>query len=1539
MKKTVRAKTPKTTKKPKTTPVRLVGIGASAGGLEAFRKLLSFLPADTGLSFVLIQHLDPTHPSAVAEILGRATRMPVTELKGSTSVKPNHIYVIPPASDVSLLKNNLKLQPRMLSLGLHLPINFFLESLANEKKNQSIAVILSGTATDGTLGLGAIKAQGGITLVQEPRSAKHDGMPQSAIRSGMVDFVLTPENIARELVKIAQPSYVRLPSKQGPEKIKEKSPAGKLASVSDSPLEIIVAVLRNATHLDFSLYKTGTLERRAKRRMLVHKISDLKAYARYLQTHPDEAELLAADFLIHVTEFFRDGKTFEALKKRVFPRLLKAHPKGATLRVWVPGCSTGEEAYSIAINLLEFFDAKRLHISLQIFGTDISETAIQTARRGLYPESISKAIPAARLRRYFDKIETGYQISKSIRDLCLFSRHDVTSDPPFARIDLISCHNLLIYFSAELQKRVIPIFHYALNPGGLLWLGRSESLTSFPDLFELMDKANKFYVRKESARRSSFRFPISAAVPLSLASPTRPRVFADSRLTVQKEADRLALEEYAPPGVLVDDHMDILQVRGDTSPYLGLAPGQASLSLLKMVSPELAVALRYAIQGAKKSGLPVEENGLEIGGRKFNLKVTPVKSAQNSQSSQSSKERFFSIVFEELTAGGKKFKAYTQPKLTPAQIRAHQSKAAREALSQQHQALIEDFEATREELVSSNEELQSSNEELQSTNEELETAKEELQSSNEELTTVNEELQTRNAEILYLNSDLTNLLTSVDLPIVMVGHDNRIRRFTPKAARMLSLIVSDVGRPIGDIKPKIKSVELDEIVSQVIESVVTKEIETQDVEGAWHKLVVRPYRTAENKTDGAVIALFDIDALKRSELELKVSRDDAQTVFDSSPVPLLVVEADLGVRSVNQAFFDTFKVNAIEVTGVQVADLGNGQWNIPALLDLLRGTLVRNELFRNYEVSHDFRSIGRRSMLVSARRVTLKGSGAQVALVAIEDITERRLAETGRRTATEKYRNLLSAAYDSIIAVNSRGTIEFVNERVSEVFGYASRELTGKPFELLFAERTLAHHEGFRSYSFDSPEPKLLGQDLKLFARRKDGHEFPVNIAFSPLETPEGNVVTAIVRDLSELQQSQIERQERLSKETTLRQQAESANRTKDLFLATLSHELRTPLTIILTWAQLLRRGPKELEKTQYGIQMIQDAGKSLAQLIDDLLEVTHMQSGKFPLERAFIDPVEVVQSALEAAKLLSDGKSLQFKTEFSAAAMAVYADPLRLKQIVFNLLTNAIKFSKNSPEIEVKVASSEVDHESHCRIQVTDHGKGIDPKFLPHIFQYFTQEDSSTTRGYGGLGLGLAIVRGLVELHGGRVLAESEGLGKGASFTVLLPMSRPSKALVTPERQTELEREKQKEKNDAGGPQEVYADLSGLRVVVVDDEAKACEVFSEMLTSMGARVSTALSAKEALTAISDFDPDILISDIAMPDEDGFSLIRKVRALAKETHREMPAIAITAHTGSEYQTRAISAGFDAHMTKPLEVKRLATLVLKLCASRRAGKKT
>jgi two-component system CheB/CheR fusion protein len=965
----------------------IAAIGASAGGLDAFTQLLKNLPSDTGMGFVLIQHLAPEHDSQLSEILRRTTEMPVNEAQEGMRIVPNSVYVIPPNTLMTLEQGILRLEPRRKVRGKYMVIDGFFSSLAADRGEQAIAVVLTGSNEDGTVGLGVIKSAGGVTFAQDLASAEFPTMPMIAIASGYVDYVLAPAEIAAELGIISQKaneSREAVDVAIARDEIDEPSTA--IFVNSGETLAHIFTLLLNRMGVDFSHYKQGTIRRRISRRMGLLNLRDLETYREFLQVHPDEVEKLYHDILINVTSFFREPDSFNALQQLVFPTICQNKAIDAAIRIWVAGCSTGEEVYSIAMCLLEFLGDRPVKYPIQIFATDISEIAISKARLGIYSHEALVDISPDRLRRFFTQVQDGYQIGKSVRELCVFARQNLTSDPPFSRLDLISCRNMLIYLEPVLQKKVMPIFHYALNTDGFLMLGSSEGIGSAADLFAVADKKNRIYKSKPTAPRMNFNFVKSAYVnePSSLVKRNEP----EPESNLEQIADRVVLSQYAPVGVIVNVDLDILQFRGQTRQYLEPAAGKASLNLLKMARPELMLELRSLLYDAKKQNIPIAKDNIEMSSLLVKINVIPIQSDDVSH---------FLVLFESrakpiLLANPDTPPVSKSRKERQAEVNIEVARLTHELFKTKEylRSIIDAQEATNQDLKVAGEEYLSSNEELQSANEELETAKEEIQATNEELTTVNEEIRDRNNQLNTVNNDLQNLLKSVNIPILMLSGDLRIRRFTPMAEQAFNLIVSDVGRPFSDIQTNIGVPNLMDLIAEVIDTLIPFEQDVQNRSGHWDILRIRPYRTTDNVIDGVVISLFDIDILKNSAIELSFSRNYANAIIETLHQPLIVLNANLQVVTANHAFYTVFQMSVDLTEHQSLFDLGAGEWNIPQLRSLLNEILTLNISIQDYEITQNFAQIGIRTILLNVCQIE-QANDDKMLLIAIEDITERKL--------------------------------------------------------------------------------------------------------------------------------------------------------------------------------------------------------------------------------------------------------------------------------------------------------------------------------------------------------------------------------------------------------------------------------------------------------------------------------------------------------------------------------------------------------------------
>ncbi|MBD2457664.1 PAS domain-containing protein [Nostoc sp. FACHB-87] len=1366
----------------------IVGIAASAGGLEAFTQLLSHLPIDTGMAFVLIQHLDPNQKSLLTEILAKTTQMPVCEVQNGMLVEPNQVYVIPPNRKMTLLKGVLQLAPREKIHGKYMPADAFFASLAAEIGSKAISVVLSGSDGDGAQGSEAIKAAGGITFAQCEESAQFSSMPNTAIATGDVDFILPPHKIAEELAKIA-----RHPNVTHPLSSQTVEPLPK----SEAALPTIFAMLFTATGVDFTHYKQTTIKRRIARRMVLYNLESLEDYVEYLQNHPDEVQALYYEILISVTSFFRDPDAYQALKERVFPVISQGKSVDEPIRIWIPGCATGEEVYSIAISLMEFLENVLPKPAIQIFATDINETAIEKARLGIYKPSQIVDVSAERLRRFFNQVESGYQISKPIRELCVFAKQNLISEPPFSNLDLISCRNVLIYFESVLQKQVMPIFHYSLKPTGFLMLGVAESAGEFSNLFTLADRKNNIYTKKLIPTPLNFNFATSNYPVAKIAADKTMSHKTWDITYLNKQADQILLNRYVPVGVMINDNMDILQFRGETSPYLRVAPGVPSFNLFKMARKGLLEELRTAIHQAKRQNISVRKEQIQIEGsepsRKVNVEVIPFQP-------DSGETRGFLVLFEDVPA-------LTNPQLsikpenveqvgTEEILRLQQELATTKqelAATQEYLQLIsQEHEATTQHLKVANEEILSSNEELQSTNEELQTAKEEVQATNEELHTTNQELQSRNLELHNVNNDLLNLLSSVNIPILILTNDLRIRRFTPTAQRLLNLIPTDVGRPLSDIRSTIEVPNLESLIIEVIDTLNLKELEAQDTEGRWYNLRIRPYRTTENQIDGVVMVFMDIDALKRSTQQLQQALDYAEAVVETMPEPLVVLNADLQVIKSNRAFYRMFQVTPAQTEQQLIFELGNGHWNIPQVQSILEEILTHNTQIEGFEVCCDFEKIGQKTILLNGYKILQPGN-QQMILLALHDITQQKL--------------------------------------------------------------------------FEEERAQLLAQ------------------------------------------------------EQSARLDAEASNRTKDEFLSLLSHELRNPLHNILGWSDLLQKQNFDTAQMNRAIDMIQRSARAQVQMIEDLLDISRITTGKLHLNIYPIDLRFVIEAALEIVRLSAEAKNLQIECHLQPMGQ-VLGDGARLQQIIWNLLSNAIKFTP--AEGRVVITLEEVN--SQAQIRVSDTGIGITNDFLPYVFERFRQADSSKTRANQGLGIGLSLVRYLVELHGGTVQAESPGVGLGTTIIVKLPLNSNLEEDVS---------SADPEVTDIADDAEISVDnipsLEGLHVLVVDDDADIRELTKMILKDYGAEVTAVTSADEAFSILTSQPQmyDLLLSDIGMPNQDGYTLIRRVRSLSAEAGGEIPAVAMTGYANNIDIQESRKAGFQMYIPKPVELTQLVFMVANL----------
>ena len=932
----------------------VVALGASAGGLEAFTQFLTALTHESGIAYVLVQHLDPSHPSSLVELLNRVSPIPIVEATEGMPVKPNHAYIIPPGKSLSIHNRTLSVVGDQEHPGITHSINHFFHSLAEDVKERAVGIILSGTGSDGSDGARAIKANDGLVIVQDPVTAKYDGMPKSAIEAGVADYILPPAAMASQLKDYLDQSFYKR------ERIRQA------LKKDDVNMKSIFSLVKMRTGRDFSGYKISTITRRIEHQMAVNSIETLGNYLKFLRENPNEIEALMKNFLIQVTSFFRDKEAFESLKQKI-GLMLKDKPEGTQLRAWVPGCSTGEEAYSIAIIIMECIQESGRRFDVQVFGTDLDAEAIAIARAGLYPTAIAKDVDPKRLDAFFNQAGSSYQIKKNIRENVIFAVHDVVTDPPYSRVDVISMRNLLIYFDSELQKKVLPMLHYALNEKGILFLGTSETIGEFNDLFANLDAKWRIYQSLGKKKTSLVNFSNQLGLQdVSVVTLSKAKTQSNPK------SEPFKLLEALPPSVLVDYNHQILYAHGDTSKYLRISEGKPSSSLVNMVKPELesglATLLHEASQGQKEvvsDNLQVEYNG---GKQHVKITVRPLSTLEGD----------LIITFEDLPRP-KRHKIKGEPVIEAKQMELEKDlQRTRDTL----RGTIEELKSTNEELRSANEEYMSTNEELKSANEELETSREELQSVNEELTTLNSESQRKNEDLTTINNDMLNLLNATGVATVFLDEKLRIRRFTPSATKLFKFIDSDIGRPVEDISSPLKDNILVKASRSVLDNLIPVEQEVQTTDGKWYSLRILPYRTLENVIEGVVVSFVDIN-------QVKVGSIYTESIIDTMREPMLVLDEHLKVVSANKGFYRAFKVTMEDTQGQLIYAIGNHQWDIPQLRELLKSIIEKNSVFDGYKVEHDFPGIGQREMLLNARRVVGGTDLKPRILLAMEDVTGR----------------------------------------------------------------------------------------------------------------------------------------------------------------------------------------------------------------------------------------------------------------------------------------------------------------------------------------------------------------------------------------------------------------------------------------------------------------------------------------------------------------------------------------------------------------------
>ena len=1227
---------------PNQKPVPIVAIGASAGGLEAMSQLLRHLSPTTGMAYVYIQHLDPNHASMLSSILTRHTAMTVQEAAHLMKIEPNNIYVIPPNKSMESIDGVLTLDPRQAKPTIPMPVDQFFVSLSERQKSGSIAILLSGTGSDGTAGLKAIKGAGGITIAQDD-SAKFPGMPQSAITQQVVDLVLPPHEIAAELERLSQqvPAIQEIILKEGSE-----------TEILDDNQDLrkILQLLKVSSGVDFSHYKMATIKRRITRRMLLHKVNTWTDYLAYFKQHAAEAGLLYNDLLINVTSFFRDAPLLDYLKKTQLTKLLQDRVTNDALRIWVPACSTGEEVYSLAIVITEILGAKASNAAIQIFATDLSDAVIARARQGLYTASDLGNVSPQRLERFFTKVDGKYRIAQSIRDRCVFAPHNIFKDPPFPRLDLISCCNLFIYLDAELQKRILATFHCALRPDGLLILGKSETIGASTQFFTQVDKKHKVYVRKNAATSLATlemyrRLPDMKYADTTLLPKNAPKKLPPPMESLETRVDQLLLQQYVPPTVVVNQQMDILQFRGSTGLFLEPASGKATLNLLKMARPELVFELRNAVNKSGQSGQPVKKSGLPITVKDRSylvaIEIVPLQSE--------AEEQLFLVLFTEVapTASVQKKGGSTSGK----QVRQLETEMA--GLREDMRSVTEEQEASNEELQSANEEIMASNEELQSLNEELETGKEELEATNEELQATNQELQVSNQQL--------------------------------------------------------------------------------------------------------------------SELY-----DFSEAVFDTMGESFLVLDQEMRIKSANRTFYKTFRITEQDTVGRVIYNLGNRQWDIPKLRDLLEDILPQNNSFYGFEVEHVFPNIGEKIMMLNAHKLVQHKSRRELIVLAIEDVTAHRRAQQ-----LAAFRDMADNAPVMIWVTGTDKLYNFFNKTWVKFTGRTAEQEMGNGWlEGVHADDLERCLKTFTT-NFDAIKPFQVEYRLQ----RHDGEYRWLMDVGKPSFSPSGEF-TGFIGSCTDIhaqkmlnEQLDARVQERTLELVEVNARLKRSNDELQQFAYVASHDLQEPLRKITTFSNILQQRfradlpPNGIEH----LDKMATAAQRMSLLIDDLLN--YARTTRRDSEFVLTDLNQIYANVILDFDLIVSER----KTQLLVGSLPVIeAIPLQMTQLFRNLISNALKFSAQRETPAITISAKLLGKEEilervsghnpgeYCELVFTDNGIGFLPEYAEQIFTIFKRLHDK--KSYAGTGIGLALCRRIVDNHGGTISAQNEQAG-GASFHVILPV------------------------------------------------------------------------------------------------------------------------------------------------------------------------
>ncbi|MEO0059397.1 MAG: hypothetical protein RLZZ312_1044 [Bacteroidota bacterium] len=1391
----------------------VVAIGASAGGLEAVSTLLKNLSPTTGMAFIYVQHLSPDHKSMLTPLLSKITKMKVQEIDDMETIEPNNVYVIPHDKEIVVTDGHIKLLPRNPKRVSNFSIDLLFSSLAETHKENVIGIVLSGNANDGTMGLKAIKQAGGITFAQD-HSAKFASMPQSAIDQGVADFVLSPEKIADELLWISTNDFLlQKPLRIAPEEnIDNKNP----------DLIAILEILQQTKNVDFSCYKMNTIKRRILRRMIFLKTNTLTEYAALLSKTLSEADILFQDLLINVTEFFRDSESFVLLKKSILPSLIKTKKHNETLRIWIAACATGEEAYSVAMILLELKQSTNSNILIQIFASDLSSQALALARTGEYSASQVANLSASRLQKYFIKTNNKYRISKQLRDMCIFAQHNILNDPPFSKMDFISCRNFLIYLDVLAQKKAIATFHYALNENGYLLLGKSETIGPATQLFSVVNKKCKFYSRKKDSKNQRiYDTPVRIShknldeTPLKTneiltIKPILNRSFGDA-------FDAVLLERFVPASVVINHDLEILQFRGQTSVFLENPTGKASFNILKMAHVEIIFELRNAIHQATKQRKTILKKGIEIN-REQESKPVKMISIEVVPLDKENNDPLLIVIFRDETQHISAI--YNSNPKDNALAKDRRIKKLEEEISAARidmNAISRDQETANEELQSANEEVISSNEELQSLNEELETSKEEIESTNEELITSNSELHTRILQVEELYNYYETIIATV--------HE-----------------------------------------------------------------------------------------------------------------PVLILDRNIRIKSANRSFCKMFQITEQDSIGVSLFRLADNSWNIAELREKLEKMIQTNNRFHDFEVEQIFPIIGQKTVLLNAHCIFPQSQNNELIVLTIADITQvkqlaialevkqnlalelelasEKIASKVFEDSNKRYNMLLlKSPFAFAIMKGKNMTITLANDTIKELWGKGPN-VEGKTFLAVLPELKNGSLPALLSNVFKTGIPFEGSEFPVQLVRNKIPENLFFNFVYQPYfevdETIAGVTVIAIDVTAQVLAKNELIISRNIADQKT--QIAESAMQAKQQFLSNMSHEIRTPMNAIVGFTNIILQTNLTASQKQY-IDAIKSSGDALLVLINDILDLAKVDAGKIIFEKLAFNLQKSVADVMQLLEIKIAEKNLEVFIDFDPSIpFYVVSDPLRIRQIILNLMSNAVKFTETGAINLAVLIKSETVADYVLEFTLKDTGIGIAAEKLDAIFNNFEQARSSTSAKFGGTGLGLAIVKKLIECQGGQIRVTSK-VGFGSTFVFEMKFDKADPA-----------------KNDYKSIDDhvifgkTLRDFKHIKILVAEDVLLNQLLIKIILESFQFTVEVVENGKVAIEKLSENSYDLILMDLHMPEKNGFEATAYIR---HEMKSNIPIIALTADVTHADIDKCHLIGMNGFVSKPIDENQLLDSILRI----------